>query len=91
MNWSMIFAIVVVAAGAAAWTAATWAQRRTERETAALRQEMQSLLATQAQGLTAQLGQLSQSVTQQLGQVSQQVQSGMASTGTLVSDAQRAV
>jgi len=42
-------------------------------------------------GLTAQLGQLSHAVTQQLGQVSQQVQSGMASTGTLVSDAQRAV
>src|ERR1700688_3978403 len=91
MNWSVIFLIVVVAAGAAAWTAATWAQRRTERETAALRQEIQNLLSTQAQGLTAQLGQLSQAVTQQLGQVSQQVQSGMASTGTLVSDAQRAV
>jgi DNA recombination protein RmuC len=91
MNGSVIFVIVVVIAGAAAWAAATWAQRRTDRETAALRQEMQNLIATQAQGLTAQLGQLSQLVTQQLGQVSQQVQSGMASTGTLVSDAQRAV
>lgn len=91
MNWSVIFVIAVAAAGAAAWTAARWAQRRTEREASALRQEMQNLLATQSQGLMAQLGQLSQAVTQQLGQVTQQVQSGMASTGTLVSDAQRAV
>ena len=67
MNWGVIIAIVVVAAGVAAWTAATWTQRRTEREASALRQEMQNLLATQAQGLTAQLGQLSQAVTQQLG------------------------
>src|SRR5712691_9372501 len=91
MNWGVIIVITVVAAGIAAWSAARWAERRAERETSGLRQEIQSLLATQAQGLTAQLGQLSQAVTHQLGQVSQQVQNGMASTGTLVSDAQRAV
>ncbi len=91
MNWSIIVTIAVLAAAVTAWTAARWAQRRTERENSALRQEIQNLLATQVQGLAAQLGQLSQAVTQQLGQVSQQVQSGMASTGTLVSDAQRAV
>ena len=91
MNWGVIIAIAVLVAAVAAWAAAMWAQRRTDRETSALRQEIQNLLATQAQGLTAQLGQLTQAVTQQLGQVSQQVQSGMASTGTLVSDAQRAV
>src|SRR6266481_773584 len=91
MNWGVIVAIAVLVAAVAAWAAAMWAQRRTDRETSALRQEIQNLLATQAQGLTAQLGQLTQAVTQQLGQVSQQVQSGMASTGTLVSDAQRAV
>ena len=91
MNWGVIIAIAVLVAAVAAWAAAMWAQRRTDRETSALRQEIQNLLTTQAQGLTAQLGQLTQAVTQQLGQVSQQVQSGMASTGTLVSDAQRAV
>src|SRR6266446_6092566 len=91
MNWGVIIAIVLFVAAIAAWAAAIWAQRRTEKETSALRQEIQNLLSTQAQGLTAQLGQLSHAVTQQLGQVSQQVQSGMASTGTLVSDAQRAV
>lgn len=91
MNVGVMIVIVVIAAGAGAWTAATWAQRRTEARASELRQEMQNLLATQSQALTAQLGQLSQAVTQQLGNVSQQVQSGMASTGTLVSDAQRAV
>src|SRR6202030_1011564 len=91
MNWGVIVAIAALVAAVAAWAAATWVPRRAGRETSALRQEIQNLLATQAQGLTAQLGQLTQAVTQQLGQVSQQVQSGMASTGTLVSDAQRAV
>src|ERR1700687_4966531 len=90
MNWGVIIAIAVLAAAVVAWAAAMWVQRRTDRETSALRQEIQNLLATQAQGLTAQLGQLSQAVTQQLGQVSQQVQSGMASTGALVFDAARA-
>src|ERR1700686_1710793 len=91
MNWGVIIAVAVLVAAVAAGAAAMWAERRTENETSALRQEIQNLIATQAQGLTAQLGQLSHAVTQQLGQVSQQVQSGMASTGTLVSDAQRAV
>lgn len=91
MNWGVIIAVAVLVAAVAVWAAAMSARRRTDRETSALRQEIQNLIATQAQGLTAQLGQLSHAVTQQLGQVSQQVQSGMASTGTLVSDAQRAV
>jgi DNA recombination protein RmuC len=91
MSWSVTVAIAALVAAVAAWAAAMWAQRRADKETSELRQEIQNLLSTQAQGLTAQLGQLSQAVTQQLGQVSQQVQSGMASTGTMVSDAQRAV
>jgi DNA recombination protein RmuC len=91
MNWAVMIAVAVLAAGAAAWTAAAWAQRRAEKEASELRQEMQNLLGLQAQSFASQLGQLGQSVTQQLGQVTQHVQSGMASTGTLVSEAQRAV
>jgi DNA recombination protein RmuC len=91
MNFAVVLVIAVASGGAAAWFAATWAQKRAQQESGALRQEMQNLLAAQSQGLMAQLGQLNQTVTQQLGQVTQQVQSGMASTGTLVSDAQRAV
>jgi DNA recombination protein RmuC len=57
----------------------------------ALRKEMQSLLAAQAQATAAQISQLAQSLTAQLGQVTQQVQSGMASVGTIASSAQKAV
>lgn len=57
----------------------------------ALRKEMQSLLAAQAQATAAQINQLAQSMSSQLGQVTQQVQSGMASVGTLATNAQKAV
>lgn len=91
MNLAAILVIAALAAAAAAWAAALWAQRRVESRTSELRQEVQALLTAQTQGFAAQLGQLSQSVTQQFGSMSQQIQSGMASTGSLVSDAQRAV
>jgi DNA recombination protein RmuC len=57
----------------------------------AIRKEMQSLLAAQAQATAAQINQLAQSMSSQLGQVTQQVQSGMASVGTLATSAQKAV
>ena len=87
MNFSLILLIAVVAAAAASWTAVLWAQRRTESKASGLRQEVQNLLATQSQAFAAQLGQMSQTVTQQLGSMSQQIQGGMASTGSLVSEA----
>jgi len=83
--------VIAIAAAAAAWAMAARTQRRAEAKTLELRQEMQNLLAAQSQAFATQLGQVSQSVTQQLGSMSQQIQSGMASTGSLVSDAQRAV
>ncbi len=52
---------------------------------------MQALLATQAQAIATHFGQLTQTVTQQLGQVTQQLQTGVAATGALASDAQKAV
>lgn len=91
MNWGLMIAIAALAAAAAAWLAANWAQRRTEKQAAEIRQEMQNLLGLQAQSFSSQLGQLGQTVTQQFGQVMQHVQSGMASTGNLVTEAQRAV
>jgi DNA recombination protein RmuC len=83
--------VVLCAALLSALAASAWTRRRQQSEWGALRQEMQGLVAGQGQSVAAQLGQFSQSVVQQLGQVSQQVQSGLASTGSLVSDAQRAV
>jgi DNA recombination protein RmuC len=87
----VLVVLVALAAAVAAWAATAAAQRRSASQETALRQEMQTLVATQSQALTAQLGQLGQSVTAQLGQVNQQLQSGMASTGTLVSGAQKDV
>ena len=90
MSTVTILAILALAL-LAALAASAWTRRRQQSEWSALRQEMHGLVAGQSQTVAAQLGQLSQSVVQQLGQVSQQVQSGLASTGSLVSDAQRAV
>ena len=60
-------------------------------EAAALRQEMQALAGSQSQAVTAQFAQLAQSFTAQLAQVTQQVQTGVASAGSLASEAQKAV
>lgn len=65
--------------------------RRSEAQLSAVRQEMQSSLATQLQSVASQLNHLVQSVTQQLGQVRQELQTGVASTGQLAADAQREV
>ncbi len=65
--------------------------RRSEAQLSAVRQEMQSSLATQLQSVAGQLNHLMQSVTQQLGQVRQELQTGVASTGQLAADAQREV
>jgi DNA recombination protein RmuC len=90
MNPTIVL-VALAAAIVAALAASVWTRRRQQAEWTRLRAEMQGLLASQSQSVASQLGQLSQSVVQQLGQVSQQVQSGLASTGSLVSDAQRAV
>jgi DNA recombination protein RmuC len=87
----IVILVALAAAVIAALAASAVTRRRQQAEWNNVRREMQGLLASQSQAVTAQLGQLSQSVVQQLGQVSQQVQSGLASTGSLVSDAQRAV
>ncbi len=88
--WIAIVLVALVAI-AALWMAQTAARRQSELQATALRQEMQNILAVQSQAVSAQLSQLTQSVIAQLGQVAQQVQSGMASTSTLASDAQKAV
>jgi DNA recombination protein RmuC len=91
MTLGVALVIAILAAAAAAWTSAWWTGRRSESRATELRQEMQSLLTTQSQSFSNQLGQINQAVSQQLGNITQQIQSGMASTGSLVSDAQRAV
>jgi DNA recombination protein RmuC len=89
MGWIAVVAIAVVIVGAVVWVAA--AGRRAEEQITAVRQELQTSIASQAQGMSAQLSQLMQSVTQQLGQVRQELQTGIASSGQLASEAQREV
>jgi DNA recombination protein RmuC len=90
MVWTVVL-LIALAAGAAVWIVTINARRHTADQAIALRQEMQTLVATQSQALTAQLAQLAQSVTTQMGQVTQQLQNGMASVGVLTSGAQKAV
>ena len=88
----VLLLLVCVLAGVAAAALLSGRSRAQQPgEAAAFRQEMQALVSSQVQALTAQLGQLSQSVTQQLGQVRQELQSGVAHTGQLASEAQREV
>jgi DNA recombination protein RmuC len=89
MGWIAVVAIAVVIVGAVVWVAA--AGRRAEEQITAVRQELQTSIASQAQGMSAQLSQLMQSVTQQLGHVRQELQTGIASSGQLASEAQREV
>lgn len=85
-------AVVLVAsiAGLAVWLLlqARW---HADTESAALRQEMQALLAAQTQSFIAQLGHLSSSVTTQLGQLTDRVHTGMASVGQLATSAHKNV
>jgi DNA recombination protein RmuC len=98
MNLWIVIGAMAVAAATAAWLAGAAASRRAQAQMDALRQDMQTLVAAQSQAVGAQfiqlsqtVGQLSQTVVAQTGQVLQQVQSGMASTGTLATNAQKSV
>jgi DNA recombination protein RmuC len=90
MNLAIAAAAVIVIL-AVVWLMTSSMRRASESQSAALRQEMQAALAAQAQSVATQVGQLAQQVTQQLGQVSQQLQTGVAATGNLASQAQKAV
>lgn len=90
-NGVLFALLIVLAAGAAVLWSSFAAARRSAAQKREMQQEMQAVLAAQAQAMSAQIGQLSQMVTAQLGQVSQQVQGGMASAGALASSAQKAV
>jgi DNA recombination protein RmuC len=89
LAWISIAVIAALIVAAVVW--AVGAGQRAEEQIAAARQELQTSIASQAQGMSAQLSQLMQSVTQQLGQVRQELQSGIASSGQLASEAQKEV
>jgi DNA recombination protein RmuC len=80
-----------LAVGVIVWLVVVSAARRSAAELSSVRQEMQASLSAQNQTITAQINHLMQSVSQQLGQVRQELQSGVASTGSLATQAQRDV
>jgi DNA recombination protein RmuC len=83
--------VIIAALAVAAGVLALLLRDRRGDPQAALRQEIQSLLAGQAHAVTTQMQQLTQTVTQQLGQVTQVLQSGVASAGQLTAEAQKAM
>jgi DNA recombination protein RmuC len=91
MSLPAVLTVLALAALAVCAMALVSLRRRAEIESAALRQEMQQLASAQSQAVTAQFAQLTQSFTAQLAQITQQVQAGMASTGSLATEAQKAV
>jgi DNA recombination protein RmuC len=82
-----IGALALVILALAVW----YADRRSDTQLSAVRQEMQSSLAAQVQLVTSQLNFLTETLTQQLGQVRQELQTGVASTGQMATQAQREV
>jgi DNA recombination protein RmuC len=86
--------VVVVVAIFAASLLGAWLRGGTAQnggDTGELRAEMQRLLTAQAQGFSAQLGQVTQLVTQQMSEMRKQLEEGVASTGRITVDAQREV
>jgi DNA recombination protein RmuC len=88
---SGIVILVIVLAVVVLGALVIWQQNLGEKRLQGLRQEVQGLLATQAQGFAGQVGQLTQLLTQQLGQVRQDLQQGIAATGELATAAQQEV
>jgi DNA recombination protein RmuC len=73
----------------AVWFLLSQGRRQAGTQSVAVRQEMQALLAAQAQSFSAQLGHLSSSVTTQLEQLTNRVHSGMVSVGEITTNSQR--
>jgi DNA recombination protein RmuC len=89
--WVIVAGVVALATVVVVAIIVRSSGRSSEQQWSAVRQEMQTSLATQNQAFSAQLNHLMQSVTQQLGQVRQDLQSGISDSGKLAADAQRDV
>lgn len=85
--------IVVVVAIFAASVLGAWLRGGTPASgnTNGVREEMQRLLTAQAQGFSAQMGQVTQLVTQQLSDMRRELEQGVANTGRITVDAQKEI
>ncbi|HEV2388472.1 MAG TPA: DNA recombination protein RmuC [Candidatus Acidoferrales bacterium] len=85
--------IVVVLAVFAAWILGAWLRGGApgSQNVDSVREDMQRLLTTQAQGIAVQMGQLNQVVTHQLGEVKQELSQAVTNALRISSDTQRDV
>ncbi len=92
MNTVGVVAVVVIAIFAAAVLGA-WLRGGggSQADTKGIREDMQRLLTTHAQGFAAQMGQVTQLVTQQMTDVRRELESGVTTAGKITADAQREV
>jgi DNA recombination protein RmuC len=85
--------IVVVLAVFAAWILGAWLRGGTQGggNVDSVREDMQRLLTTQAQGIAVQMGQLNQVVTHQLLEVKQELSQAVTNASRISSDTSRDV
>lgn len=90
---SISVVVVVVVAIFAASILGAWLRggATAKGDSGELRAEMQRLLTAQAQGFSAQMGQVTQLVTQELSEVRRELEMGVTNTGRISVDAQKEV
>jgi DNA recombination protein RmuC len=86
-----VVVVVVMAVFAAAALGAWLRGGGPQTDFKAVREEMQRMLTTQAQGVAGQMTELSKAVTQQLSEVRQELEQGVHTTSQITADAQRDV
>lgn len=89
MSSVAVVVVVVVAIFAASMLGAWLRGGGPQSDIKGIHEEMQRLLTTQAQGFSAQMGQVTQLVTQQLAEVRRELDQGVSNTGQITADAQR--
>ena len=89
MSVVSIVVVVVVAIFAASVLGAWLRGGAPQGDAKEVRDEMQRLLTAQAQGFSAQMGQVTQIVTQQLSEMRRELEQGVSSTGRITVDAQK--
>ncbi|HVB33226.1 MAG TPA: DNA recombination protein RmuC [Patescibacteria group bacterium] len=89
MSVVAVVVVVVVAIFAASVLGAWLRGGSPNGDAKEVREEMQVLLTAQAQGFSAQMGQVTQLVSQQFSEVRRELEMGVANTGRITVDAQK--
>ena len=89
MSVIAVVVVVVVAIFAASMLGAWLRGGGPQSEIKGVREEMQRLMTAQAQGFSAQMGQVTQIVTQQLSEVRRELETGVTTAGQITAEAQK--